>query len=169
MSLALSFLSDAASTEAQGVIDRLQAYAGSAEQSIAQQQLGDPDYWSTVGIITITGILVVFFILAILIFIFWAMGQFFKSKDKRSAAKAEAAKAAAATKEPAPAPAPVEEIEEADDSDDDEIIAVISAAIAAYSEADGKQYAIRSIKRKDSKTRSAWSLAGIGDNTRPFL
>lgn len=167
MSLALSFLSDAASTEAQGVIDRLQAYTGSAEQSIAQQQLGDPDYWSTVGIITITGVLVVFFILAILIFIFWAMGQFFKSKDKRKAAKAEAEKAAAAAK--APAPAPVEEIEEADDSDDDEIIAVISAAIAAYSEADGKQYAIRSIKRKDSKTRSAWSLAGIGDNTRPFL
>ncbi len=167
MSLALSFLSDAASAEAQGVIDRLQAYTGSAEQSIAQQQLGDPDYWSTVGIITITGILVVFFILAILIFIFWAMGQFFKSKDKRKAAKAEAEKAAAAAK--APAPAPVEEIEEADDSDDDEIIAVISAAIAAYSEADGKQYAIRSIKRKDSKTRSAWSLAGIGDNTRPFL
>lgn len=164
MSFALSFLS--ATAEAQGVIDRLQAYTGTEDTSIAQQQLADPDYWSTVGIITITGILVVFFILAILIAVFWGMGQFFKSKDKRSAAKAEAAKAAAAAS--APAPAPVEEIEEADDSDDDEIIAVISAAIAAYSEADGKQYAIRSIKRKDNKTRSAWSLAGIGDNTRPF-
>lgn len=164
MSFALSFLS--ATAEAQGVIDRLQAYAETADKSIAQQQLADPDYWSSVGIITLTGILVVFLILAILIALFWGMGMFFKSKDKRKAKKAEAAKAAAA-KEPVVAPAPVEEIEE-DDSDDDEIIAVISAAIAAYSEADGKQYAIRSIKRKDNKTRSAWSLAGIGDNTRPF-
>ncbi len=165
MSLALSFLS-AAATEELGVIDRLQAYTETAEKSIAQQQLADPDYWGSVGIITVTGILVVFLILAILIVVFWGMGQFFQIKDKRNAAKAEAAKAAAAVN--TPAPAPVEEIEEADDSDDDEIIAVISAAIAAYSEADGKQYAIRSIKRKDSKTRSAWSLAGIGDNTRPF-
>lgn len=166
MSFALSFLS--ATAEAQGVIDRLQAYAGTEDTSIAQQQLADPDYWGSVGIITVTGILVVFLILVILIAVFWGMGQFFKIKDKRKAAKAEAAKAAAAASAPAPAPAPVEEIEAADDSDDDEIIAVISAAIAAYSEADGKQYAIRSIKRKDNKTRSAWSLAGIGDNTRPF-
>ncbi len=165
MSLALSFLSAAAAEEL-GVIDRLQAYAETADKTIAQQQLADPDYWSSVGIITVTGLLFVFVILGVLIGLFWGMGKFFQSKDKRKAAKAEAAKAAAAAS--APAPAPVEEIEEADDSDDDEIIAVISAAIAAYSEADGKQYAIRSIKRKDNKTRSAWSLAGIGDNTRPF-
>lgn len=167
MSLALSFLSAVASEEAPGVIDRLQAYAETAEKSIAQQQLADPDYWSSVGIITLTGMLFVFVILGILIALFWGMGKFFQSKDKRKAAKIEAEKAAAAAN--APAPAPVEEVEETDDSDDDEIIAVISAAIAAYSEADGKQYAIRSIKRQDSKTRSAWSLAGIGDNTRPFL
>lgn len=164
MSLALSFL--AATSEAQGVIDRLQAYAGTEDTSIAQQQLADHDYWSSVGIITLTGILFVFVILGILIAFFWCLGKFFQSKDKRKAAKSEAVKAAAVAN--APAPAPVEEIEDVDDIDDDEIIAVISAAIAAYSEADGKQYAIRSIKRKDNKTRSAWSLAGIGDNTRPF-
>lgn len=166
MNSALSFLS--AGTESQSVIDILQSYTETADKSIAQQQLADPNYWGSVGIITVTGILVVFFILAILIAVFWGMGQFFKSKDKRKIAKAEAAKAAAAASAPAPAPAPVEEIEDTDDSDDDEIIAVISAAIAAYSEADGKQYAIRSIRRKDNKSRSAWSLAGIGDNTRPF-
>ncbi len=159
-----------AEAEAPGVIDRLQSYAGNADQTIAQQQLADPDYWSSVGIITITGILVVFLILAILILVFWAMGQFFKSMDKRKANKAEAAKAAQAAtvaKSAAPVPA-VEEAAEEDITDDDEIIAVISAAIAAYSEADGKQYEIRSIRRKDSRTRSAWSLAGIGENTRPF-
>lgn len=157
-----------AQAEAPGVIDRLQSYVGNADQSIAQQQLADPDYWSSVGIITITGILVVFLILAILILVFWAMGQFFKVMDKRKVKKAEAAKAAAEAAKPV-VPAPVvEEVVEDDVTDDDEIIAVISAAIAAYSEADGKQYEIRSIKRKDSRTRSAWSLAGIGDNTRPF-
>ncbi|MBQ9948075.1 MAG: OadG family protein [Oscillospiraceae bacterium] len=169
MNFALSVLSDAAAAESQGVIDRLQSYAGSAEQSIAQQQLVDPDYWSTVGIITITGILVVFLILAILIFFFWLMGTIFKAIDKSKAKKAEAAKAAAAAEAAKVVSAPVvEEIAEDDYTDDDEIIAVISAAIAAYSEQDGKAYEIRSIKRRDNRTRSAWSLAGIGDNTRPF-
>lgn len=165
MNLALSFLS-AAAAETPGVIDRLQAYVETEDLTVAQQQLADPDYWSSVGIITLTGLLFVFVILAILILLFWSMGKFFETKDKRKAAKAAAAKANAV--EAAPAAEAVEEAEDYDDSDDDEVIAVISAAIAAYSEADGKQYAIRSIKRSDSRTRSAWSLAGIGDNTRPF-
>ncbi len=171
MNLAFSILSAAsAAAEEVGVIDRLQAYAGSEEQSIAQQQLADPDYWSSVGIITLTGLLMVFVILALLILIFWGMGQFFKSMDKKKAAKLEAekaAKAAEAAKKAAKAPV-VEENADDEYTDDDEIIAVISAAIAAYSEQDGKQYEIRSIRRKDSRTRSAWSLAGIGENTRPF-
>lgn len=166
MNLALSFLSAAAeAVEESGVIDRLQAYVETEDLTVAQQQLADPDYWSSVGIITLTGMLFVFVILAILILLFWGMGKFFEIKDKRKAEKAAAAKASAAEAAPAEV---VEEAEDYDDSDDDEVIAVISAAIAAYSEADGKQYAIRSIKRSDSRTRSAWSLAGIGDNTRPF-
>lgn len=165
MNLALSFLSAAAeAVEESGVIDRLQDYVETENLTVAQQQLADPDYWSSVGIITLTGMLFVFVILAILILLFWGMGKFFETKDKRKAAKAAAAKVNAAEA----APAAAEVVEEYDDSDDDEVIAVISAAIAAYSEADGKQYAIRSIKRSDSRTRSAWSLAGIGDNTRPF-
>lgn len=164
MNLALSFLSAAAeAVEESGVIDRLQAYVETEDLTVAQQQLADPDYWSSVAIITLTGLLFVFAILAILIVVFWGMGKFFETKDKRKAAKAVAAKVNTAEA----APAAAEVVEEYDDSDDD-VIAVISAAIAAYSEADGKQYAIRSIKRSDSRTRSAWSLAGIGDNTRPF-
>ena len=155
MTTALSFLSAAAE---QGVIDRLQSLGE------AQKQLADPDYWGSVGIITLTGILVVFLILAVLIFFFWLMGTIFKTINKSKAAKVEKAKAEITA---APAPAPVEAVEEEDD-DDDEIIAVISAAIATYSELDGKQYAIKSIKRRDNKARSAWSLAGIGENTRPF-
>lgn len=165
MNTAFSLLSAAAaSEEAQGVIDRLNSYVATADKTIAQQQIADPDYWGSVGILTVTGILVVFFILAILILLFWLMGVFFKSMDERKKSKAQAAKAA----EPAPAPAPVEEAAEDEAEDDDEIMAVISAAIAAYSEQDGKNYTIRNVRRKDGRARSAWSLAGIGDNTRPF-
>ena len=149
---------EAVTEEAQGVVDRIQGLGD------AHAQLADPDYWGSVGIITLTGILVVFFILAILIFLFWALGKTYQTIDKNRAAKAEAAKKAAA---PAPAPAPVEEIVEEDDNDD-EIMAVISAAIAAYAEEEGTSYTIRDVKKRDQRARSAWSLAGIGENTRPF-
>lgn len=154
--------SEAGSGADQGVIDRIQALPD------AHAQLADPDYWGSVGIITVTGILVVFFILAILIFLFWLMGTVFQNIDKSKKAKAEAAKAAAAKAAPAPAPAAVEEVAEEDEDNDDEIMAVISAAIAAYAEEEGTSYTIRDVKRRDKRARSAWSLAGIGENTRPF-
>ena len=62
----------------------------------------------------------------------------------------------------------VEEVAEEDEDNDDEIMAVISAAIAAYAEEEGTSYTIRDVKRRDKRARSAWSLAGIGENTRPF-
>lgn len=166
MNTALSLLSAAAAEQNQGVIDRLNSYVQAADKTIAQQQLADSDYWGSVGIITITGLLVVFVILAILIFIFWLMGVIFKNIDKSKAEKAKA-KAAETAAVSAPANDIVEQAEEYEE-DDDEVIAVISAAIAAYSEQDGKNYTIRNIRRKDGRTRSAWSLAGIGENTRPF-
>ena len=68
--------------------------------------------------------------------------------------------------QPAPAPAPVELIEE--DENDDEVIAVISAAIAAYTAGDGKTYAIKRIKRAEKQPRSSWGNAGVNENTRSF-
>ncbi len=154
MNIALSMLS-----ESGGAIDRLQGLGS------AKDQLGDPDYWGSVGILTITGILVVFLILAILIFFFWLMGTIFKAIDKSKAAKKAALEA-----EKAPAPTPVvEKIEEEEPDNDDEIVAVISAAVAAYAEAEGTAYTIKSIsKRKTARTRSAWSMAGINENMRQF-
>ena len=162
MNIMLSMLAESSGAN---VIDRLQGYAGTADSSIAQQQLADPDYWSSVGIIALTGILVVFLILAILILFFYGLGAIFKAMDKNKAKKKEAA-AAAAKQTAAPAPAPV--IEEIEDEDEEELIAVISAAIAAYAENDGTSYTIRSIRRKGDRTRSAWSMAGISANMRQF-
>ena len=158
---------EAGAEQSAGVIDRIQALTDTATQTAAQRQLADPDYWGSVGIITLAGILIVFAILALLIFMFWLMGVIFKTADKSSKgrkSRAEQAKAAAA---PAPTPVQTEEIAE-DPGDDEEIMAVISAAIAAYAEEEGTSYTIRNVKRRDTRTRSAWSLAGIGENTRPF-
>lgn len=163
MNIALSLLSEAAE---QGVIDRLQAFTESDGQSIASQQMADPDYWGSVGIIALAGILVVFLILAILIFFFWLMGTIFKAVGNKKRSKT-VEKTAAAAAPAAPVAEAAEEIEETDS--DDEIMAVIAAAVAAYSEQDGKNYRILGVKpRGEARTRSAWGLAGIGDSTRPF-
>lgn len=163
MNVAHSIMSLAAE---QGVIDRLQSYVATEDATIAAQQLADSDYWSSVGIITITGILVVFLILAILIFFFWLLGTIFKSIDNNKKKKAEQKKVEA---EPAkPAPAQVEHFSMKNNADE-EVMAAISAAIAAYAAEEGTTYTIKSVKkRKEIRTRSAWNLAGIGDNTRPF-
>ena len=121
--------------------------------------------WSTV----VTGFVVVFLILAILILFLSIMGGIFqgidKSKSKKAAAKAaSAAETAAAPKNEPSAPA----AEAYYDSDDEEILAVISAAIAAYGEADGKQYRITSVTKRDKKQRTGGSAAGIAENTRSF-
>lgn len=116
--------------------------------------------WSTL----VTGITVVFLILILLVFILWAMGKVLNMKKKPRYTPAKAAVPVQA----APMPVVSEpEIEEYDE-DDGEIIAVIAAAIAAYGEADGKQYRIASVKRKEKSLRSNWSAAGISENTRPF-
>ena len=147
----------------ENAIDRIQGLGD------AKLQLSDPDYWSSVGIIALTGILVVFLILAILIFIFWLMGTIFKAVDKSKKARAEAKKKAEAEKNAASAPAAAVQTEQAEEvpaeeSDDEELVAVISAAIAAYTE---QGFTIKSI-RKHTSGRSAWSTAGISENTRPF-
>ncbi len=165
MNFALSLLSEAAK---QGVIDRLQAFTDSEGQSIASQQMADPDYWGSVGIIALAGILVVFLILAILIFFFWLMGTIFKAVDNKKKSKA-AEKAASAVPAPAPVVEAAEVTEDSGNTDsDEEIMAVIAAAVAAYSEQDGKEYRILDVQRSGARTRSAWGLAGISDSTRPF-
>lgn len=156
MNIAISMLS-----ESSNAIDRIQGLAS------AKDQLGDPDYWGSVGILTITGILVVFLILAILIFFFWLMGTIFKAIDKSRAEKKKAAEAEKTVEAPVAQSAPVEEEEAADD--EEEIVAVISAAIAAYAEAEGTAYTIKNISRhKNIHARSAWSMAGLNDNMRQF-
>ena len=110
--------------------------------------------WSTV----ITGLVVVFAILIVLVLILMLMGKIMGGTGKK--------------KEDGPAPVavvvPVDETTEEDYSDDEELIAVISAAVAAYGEAEGKQYRVIGVRKKEKALRSGWSSAGVAENTRPF-
>ena len=112
--------------------------------------------WSTVG----TGLAVVFSILVILVLILTLMGKIMGGTGKKKKDEPEPVAMVV------PVVSPDSEI--ADDYDDEELIAVISAAVAAYGEAEGKQYRVIGVRKKEKALRSGWSSAGIADNTRPF-
>lgn len=121
----------------------------------------------TIASVVITGIVVVFIGLILLIICVSIYGKIFDSINKSKAAKkkaeleAAAAKTAPVTVAPAPA-APVVE-----DGIEEEIVAVIAAAVAAMGASSGKKLALRSVKTAKPQ-RNAWASAGISDNTRPF-
>lgn len=113
------------------------------------------------------GLVVVFLGLAILIGFITLMAQVFKALDRSKNAKAEAERLAAEAKaakaaagvpakpvEPAPA---VEEV-----TDDSELIAVIAAAVAAYTDSD-KQLVVRRVRRV-----TGWNRAGRAEQVYRF-
>jgi len=103
---------------------------------------------------TIIGISVVFLAL---LFISFVISLFkYINKFEQKLADKKAGKAAPAP-QPAPAPAPV--VEAAPETDDLELIAVITAAIHAYEEAQGNtvtgDLVVRSIKKRNSRWQNA--------------
>lgn len=119
--------------------------------------------------ILITGFVVVFAVLVLLILLISVYGTIVSKAEKaiadKKAAKEEAEKSAkeavkVADVSPVQAPAPV-----AENGLTDEVIAVIAAAVdAMYGQGTVK---VKSIKRVP-QSRPVWSTAGIMDNTRPF-
>ncbi len=114
--------------------------------------------WSYVFTVVLTGLVVVFLGLILLIAAITIMGKVFESirSSKKDAKPAPAAKPAK------PVPAPV-----SSSADDDEVIAVIAAAVAAMAEADGTVYAIKSVKRSAPR-RNAWGAAARSEMTSSF-
>jgi len=124
--------------------------------------------------VTIAGLGIVFAGLVILVFVIFLFGKLFDAINKKTAKKqadamaksapktAPAPKVAAPAPQAAPAPAA---------ADDDEVIAVISAVVAAMSAADGKTYKVRSVKPAVSSSlsgRTAWAMDGRRNNVMPF-
>lgn len=121
-------------------------------------------------IVTITGIVLVFLILVLLMAIITLEGKIFDAMNgKKAAAKAASvakpaapvAKPAAPVKQaaaPAPAKAAAPQVEAGIPGD---VVAAIMAAI--YSMGNGK-YALKAVRRG----KNGWGKAGVNDTTAPF-
>ena len=112
------------------------------------------DAMAEAAVNTVIGITVVFLAL---LFISFVISLFkYINKFEQKLADKKAGKAAPAP-QPAPAPAPV--VEAAQETDDLELIAVITAAIHAYEEAQGNSVTgdlvVRSIKKRNSRWQNA--------------
>ena len=112
-------------------------------------------------VVTITGIVLVFLILILLMAIITLEGKIFdsmnaKKKAAKEAAKAPAAQPAAPVQQAAAAPAP--QVEEGIHGD---VIAAIMAAIHAMG--NGK-YTLKAVRR----SKNGWGNAGVNDTTAPF-
>ena len=112
-------------------------------------------------VVTITGIVLVFLILILLMAIITLEGKIFdsmnaKKKAAKEAAKAPAAQPAAPVQQAAAAPAP--QVEEGVPGD---VIAAIMAAIHAMG--NGK-YTLKAVRR----SKNGWGNAGVNDTTAPF-
>ena len=112
-------------------------------------------------VVTITGIVLVFLILILLMAIITLEGKIFdsmnaKKKAAKEAAKAPAAQPAAPVQQAAAAPAP--QVEEGIPGD---VIAAIMAAIHAMG--NGK-YTLKAVRR----SKNGWGNAGVNDTTPPF-
>ena len=115
-------------------------------------------------VVTITGIVLVFLILVLLMAIITLEGKIFDSMNAKKKAAKEAAKAPAAkpaAKPAAPvqqAAAPAPQVEEGIPGD---VVAAIMAAIHAMG--NGK-YTLRAVRRGTN----GWGKAGVNDTTAPF-
>ena len=114
-------------------------------------------------IVTITGIVLVFLILVLLMAIITLEGKIFDAMNgKKAAAKvAYAAKPAAPVKQaaaPAPAKSAAPPVEAGIPGD---VVAAIMAAI--YSMGNGK-YVLKAVRRG----KNGWGKAGVNDTTAPF-
>lgn len=112
-------------------------------------------------VVTITGIVLVFLILILLMAIITLEGKIFdsmnaKKRAAKEAAKAPAAQPAAPVQQAAAAPAP--QVEEGIPGD---VIAAIMAAIHAMG--NGK-YTLKAVRR----SKNGWGNAGVNDTTAPF-
>ncbi len=123
-------------------------------------------YLGDAGMTVLIGLVVVIGTLLVLTGIFYLFGFVMSSAD-RKAKKAAAKKAVetATVSTPEQTVAPAAPVVQAGISG--EVVAAIAAAVAMMAP-EGKRYAIKSVSRATGGGRSAWSAAGVADNTRPF-
>lgn len=122
--------------------------------------------------VILSGFLVTFIALVLLILVVTVFGKIMTAVTGRKG-KASGAGTPAPSKAPAkPAASAPQAAVKSEDGIPGEVIAVISAAVAAMMDGSGKGFAIKSIKRAPragaKEGRPAWSMAGIQQNTAGF-
>lgn len=118
-----------------------------------------------IGTVVITGLIVVFVALILLVLCVSLFGKLFEYINKRKDInKNTTSKTEETTVNDKTDIAPVVE-----DGISDEVVAVITAAIASLNtNSKGITYSLKSIKRSNNSSRRAWANAGIIENSRPF-
>lgn len=140
-----------------------------AAQTAQKESLTLAEKGITSAKVVLTGFVVVFAMLILLIFIikiYSAIVQKAQSAGSNSK-KGKKNKDENPAEKPAAAPASVVTTSAATDGISDEVVAVISAAVATMYGSSEKAR-IKSIKKSSDGGRSAWAKAGVLDNTRPF-
>lgn len=134
-----------------------------AAQTAVEEGLSLAEKFSTSALVTLTGFVIVFAVLILLIIIIKIYSTIVYNAENRNKKKTENVQQASVVE-----PVVTQPIAEpvANDGIPEEVIAVISAAVATMYGSKEK-VKIKSIK-KSSGGRSAWANAGILDNTRPF-
>lgn len=139
--------------------------------------------WEQVATVVVAGVGIVLGVLIVLIFVFSGFGKLVSSMEAASkkraakkAAKKAAKQAAEATENAQPAPvikaappvvkAPVAPAPIVEAGISGEVVAAITAAIAAQ-EGNGN-FVIRDLKKKEVGSRNPWARAAVMDNTRGF-
>ena len=121
---------------------------------------------SYVWAVVITGLVVVFLGLVLLIAFISIVGKIFSVIDKSKKNKIVEPPSTSSKD------AGVTSVENSfsDASDDTEVVAAISAAIMMMGIADNTTYKIKSIKAVNNArpSRSAWTMAGLNESTSPF-
>lgn len=122
----------------------------------------------TVSSVVITGVVVVFIGLILLIFFVFLYGRIFEAINNKKSEKSkkilENKVSAASNQNNNNQSEPIPIIENGIDA---EVIAVITSAIMAMSAKSGKKLALKSVKHA-KPIRPVWANAGIAENTRPF-
>lgn len=114
--------------------------------------------WGYVGAVVISGLVIVFVALILLILAVTLMGKIFDLiKSKKNSTGTPQIKESVPVK-------PVNECV-CEEEDDEEIIAVIAAAVAAMSDECGVPLKLKSVKRRRA---NAWANAAVNENTRVF-
>ena len=123
--------------------------------------------WALVASVVITGLVVVFLALVILIVAVTIIGKIFTAIDNRKNKQKTDSKSITNVSESTKSDSTEVVLEISSEDDTDEVVAAITAAIAVVLEAEGNKnpFVIKSVKRV-SGIRNVWNQAGLIENTQ---